>query len=183
VVTRALDLAVLLLLAVAILMPRPDVKVKPGLTLAQDQRDRVAELQTRMVADPTDGVAAMELADLFLDARRPDWALATVSAATEASPNDHRLHLRRSLALADHYEAARAHVAAERALALCEGGSVASCGEAEHSRLTLLESTLRRVKGIDMRKDPNRAKEELIKAFRPAFIPRARKNPARDAGG
>jgi hypothetical protein len=174
VVTRALDLAVLLLLAVAILMPRPDVKVKPALALEQTDRDRVAELQAQLLARPDDSATALELADLFMGAHRPDWALAAVSPALEGHPNDHRLHLRRSLALAEHYEARPAYTSMARALSLCESGSEAKCTDGEYSRLSFLEGTLRRVKDIDMRKNPNAAKEELLKALRPAYLPRKR---------
>jgi len=41
--TRVLDLAILLLLAVAIIMPRPDVKLHHRLTLHETERDRVAD--------------------------------------------------------------------------------------------------------------------------------------------
>lgn len=176
-VTRALDLAVLFLLAVAILLPRPDVKATPALAVDAATRDRVAELQTRLLRDPGDTAAALELADVFMDARHPDWALAAVSGPLAAHPDDHRLHQRRSLALADHYEAAPAYLSAQRALALCLSGSSAPCGEGERARLELLESTLRRVRYIDMRKDPNSAKEEILKGLRPTYIP-PRKQPA-----
>jgi hypothetical protein len=175
--TRVLDLAVLLLLGVAVLMPRPDVKVTPALALDGAGRDRVAELQTLLLRTPGDVPATLELADLFLDARHPEWALATVSPALDAHPTDHRLVLRRSLALADHFEGAPAYVAAQRALALCQSGSAAPCGEGERARLELLESTLRRVKDIDMRKDPNTAKEEILKGLRPTYLPRKKPAP------
>jgi len=170
--TRVLDLAILLLLGVAIVMPRPDVKVKPALAVDVTQRDRAAELQTRLLQQPTDADASLELADIFMDAHRPDWALATISGALEAHPGDHRLAQRRSLALADHFEARPAFESATRALALCRSGSTAPCGEGELARLELLVSTLDRIKNIDMRKDPNAAKEQILKALRPTYIPK-----------
>ena len=171
-VTRILDLAVLLLLAFAILMPRPNAKVKPALAAGPAERDRVAELQARLFATPGDGGAALELADIFMDGRRADWALAVLQPAIEASPADHRLFLRRALALADHFEAAAAYQAAARALALCEAGGAVRCDDTEHSRIALVERTLARVKHIDMRKDPNAAKEQILKALRPAYLPK-----------
>lgn len=180
-IPRVLDLAILLLLAVAVLLPRPDVKVKPALTLPEDQRDRVAELQTRLLAAPGDLPLSLELADIFIDARRPDWALATLADALDAHPQDHRLHFRRSLAMADHFEAAPAFYAVERALALCQTGSTAPCGESERARLELLRGTLERIRHIDMRKNPNAAKVEILQALRPATLARPRpKKP--DAG-
>src|SRR3954463_5816988 len=96
--TRVLDLAVLLLLGVAIAMPRPDVNVRPALAVDPADRDRIAELQTRLLQTPDDADAALALADIFLDAQHPDWALATLSTPIEAHPADHRLLSRRSLA-------------------------------------------------------------------------------------
>ncbi len=175
--TRVLDLAVLFLLAVAILMPRADVRVK--LAFATGERDRVAELEARLAAKPDDVPVAMQLADLFMDGRRPDWALAVLRPALDGHPGDHRLHLRRSLALADHFEAAAAYQAARQAQALCEVGSTTKCGDGERSRIALLTSTLERVKDIDMRQDPNAAKERILEALRPTYV---RKPPRRDAG-
>jgi hypothetical protein len=168
--TRVLDLAVLLLLGVAILMPRPDVRVKPALAVAAEDRDRVAELQTKLLGSPGDANAALELADIFLDAHHPDWALPALTAALAAHPDDHRLHSRRALALVDHFEARPASEAGTRALSLCRQGSSVPCGEGERSRLELLVATLERIKHIDLRKDPNSAKEQILKALRPAYI-------------
>jgi hypothetical protein len=171
-VSRILELTILLLLAVAILLPRPGVTVQAGLKLDQAGRDRAAELQARLLVAPGDPEAALELADIFLDARRPDWALATLAPALDEKPDDHRLHGRRALALADHFEADAAYNAARKALALCGAGSSARCGDGEQSRLRLLTSTLDKVKGIDMRKNPNEAKERILKALHPVWVPK-----------
>lgn len=170
--TRVLDIVVLMMVAIAILIPRPGVQVKPALAADAERRARVAELQTRLLGHPTDAEASLELADIFLDGRRPDWALATLTDPLAANGNDHRLHWRRSLALADHFEGGGAYQSAARALSLCEGGSSRSCGDADRSRLELLVGTLERVKGFDMRKDPNRAKQEIVKALRPTYLPK-----------
>jgi hypothetical protein len=172
VVKRVLDLAILLLLATAILMPRPDVKVKPGLPPDPAMRQRVAELQTELLATPGNVLAALELADIFMDLRHPDWALASLEGALDAHPDDHRLHHIASLALADHFEPGYAYTEAGKALTLCESGSAVACGEAERSRLDILKSTLERIKNLDMRRDPNAAKEQLIKALRLTYIPK-----------
>ncbi len=172
VVTRVLDLAILLLLAVAILLPRPDVKVKPVLPPDPAVRQRVAELQSEILATPGNVPAALELADIFMDLRHPDWALASLEGALDAHPDDHRLHHLASLALADHFEPAHAYTEAGKALTLCESGSAVACGEAERGRLDLLKSTLERIKNMDMRRDPNSAKEQLIKALRLTYIPK-----------
>jgi hypothetical protein len=176
--TRVLDLAVLLLVAVAVLLPRPDVVVQPGLKLDIERRERVAELEAALGADPGEAERSLELSDLFMDGRRPDWALAAVTRALERQPHDHRLHGRRSMALAEHFEAAPAFVAAEKALALCESGSSAKCGEQERARLAFLRDTLGRVKDLDMRRDPNTAKERLLRAMKPAYLPPAKGSSA-----
>jgi hypothetical protein len=182
VVTHVLNLAVILLLAVMLLLPRPDAKVKPALEMGAENRTQVVELQTRLLAAPEDTEAALRLSDIFLDERHPDWALAVLQPAVEAHPNDHRLHWRRSLALAEHFAPAGAHQAATRALALCQTGSARPCGDATLARLQILESTLARVKDIDMRQDPNTAKKRLIEAMHPTYLRKPRKKAAADAG-
>ncbi len=171
-VTRVLDLAILLLLAAAILIPRPDVKVKAALPNDPAVRQRVAELQVQLLAAPGNTAAALELADIFMDLRHPDWALASLEGPMNAHPDDFRLHHLASLALADHFEPAPAFTEAQKALALCDAGSSVPCGEAERGRLALLQSTLERIKHMDMRRDPNSAKAKLIEGLRMTFIPK-----------
>jgi hypothetical protein len=183
VVTRVLDLAVLVLLAVAILMPRPDVKVKPALPEDSPARQRIAELQAQAMADPTDTTAALDLAGVFMDVGHPEWALASLDKVLAAHPDDHRIHLARSLAFVDHYEAGYAFAEANRALALCDSGSVAPCDEAEHGRMVILKGTLDRIKHMDMRRDPNSAKDQIIKGLRSTFVPRSRPHKAEAAAG
>jgi hypothetical protein len=180
--TRVLDLAVLLLLGVAIVMPRPDVNVRPALAVDSTERDRVAELQTKLLQRPDDVDSALALADIFLDTQHPDWALAALSAPIETHERDHRLFSRRSLALAQHFEARAAFDAGSHALALCRAGSSVPCGDGEEARLELLVSTLDRIKNIDMRQNPNAAKEQILMALRPAYIPKhPAKTPAKPA--
>jgi hypothetical protein len=176
-VTRILDLAVLGLCAVAVLLPRPDVRVQPALRLDPDRRLRVAELEATLAADPGEPAASLELSDLFLDAHRPDWALATATRALDRAGSDHRLHSRRALALADHFEAGLAYAAADRALHLCRSGSTAPCSDTDRARLELLHQTLERVRDIDMRQNPNAARERIMKALRPAYIPKSKSDP------
>jgi hypothetical protein len=177
VLTRVFDLAVLALCAVAVLLPRPDVQVQPGLRLDGQRLERVAELEAQLAADPGEPGMALELSDLFMDGKRPDWALSTVTRALERAPRDHRLYMRRSLALADHFEAGAAYEAAARALALCDAGSSVTCSAPERMRIQLLHDTLIRVKDIDMRSDPNTAKERILRALKPAYVPPPRTSP------
>jgi hypothetical protein len=174
-------LAILVLLAVAILIPRPDVKVKPAYAESSPARQRIAELQVQLMATPADSTTALELAGLFMDVGHPEWALPALDSALAAHPDDHRIHLARSLAFVDHFEAGYAYGEAIRALTLCEAGSLVPCDEAEHGRMVILKSTLDRIKNMDMRRDPNSAKDQIIKGLRPTFLPKKRADkPAPD---
>jgi hypothetical protein len=186
-VTRVLDLIVILLLAVVMLMPRPDVTVKAALPLPAARRERVAELQAVMLAKEDPVNEAIELADIYLDGHRPDWALATVGGVLPLHQDDYRLHHIRAIAYADRFESAPAFEAATRALALCERPAPPTgptCGEAARSRLNLLHATLSNISGIDMRRNPALAKERIFESLHPAFIPRrAVKKPSPGQGG
>jgi hypothetical protein len=175
-VTRILDLIVIILLATVLLMPRPDASVKPALTLDPERRARVAELQSTLIGRPDAVDASLELANIFLDGHRPDWALVTVTAATKYHPNDYRLHNLRAIAYADRFEGAPAFEAVQRAVALCDaptppaGGAV--CGDAARGRLALLAATLEEVSKVDMKKQPYLAKDRIFKTLHPTFIPK-----------
>jgi hypothetical protein len=103
-VTRILDIIVIILLATVLLIPRPGVTVKPALALDSERRERVAELQSTLVGQPDATEPALELAHIYLDGHRPDWALATVGAALRAHADDYRLHHVRAIAYADRFE-------------------------------------------------------------------------------
>jgi hypothetical protein len=175
-VTRILDLIVIVLLGVVLLMPRPDVTVKAALRLPTDRRERVAELQARLVAQPDAVEPAIELANIYLDGHRPDWALATVGAILPAHESDFRLHHLRAIAYADRYESPPAFEAASRALALCEHADPEAghpCSDADRGRLYLLKQTLESVAGIDMKKDPALAKERIMGSLHPTYLPKS----------
>ena len=95
---------VILLLATVVLLPRPDASVKAALVLEPEQRARVAELQATLIGRPEAVDASLELANLFLDGRRPDWTIAAVTAALAHHPNDYRLHHLKAIAYADRFE-------------------------------------------------------------------------------
>jgi len=164
-------------------MPRPDVKVKPAIAEDSPARGRIAELQAQLLAQPADTGVALELAGIFMDVGHPEWALATLDSALAAHPDDHRLHLARSLAFVDHFEAGYAYAEALRAITLCENGSTVPCADAEHSRMVILKNTLDRIKHMDMRRDPNSAKDQIIKGLRSTFLPKPKldKSPGHQA--
>jgi len=119
--------------------------------------------------------ASRELANIFLDGHRPDWALVTLTAAAKYHPNDYRLHNLRAIAYADRFEGAPAFEAVQRAVELCDatppppGGAV--CGDAARGRLALLAAALEEVSKVDMKKQPYLAKERIFKTLHPTFIP------------
>jgi len=161
---QILEVVVFLMIAVAVLLPRPDVKVKPALGLGPAERDRLALLQVAAAKGPLDTEAALEMSDLLMDGGRPDWALSVITRALDEAPRDHRLHLRRAMALAERFETEPAFKASERALALCE--SSAGCSASEVARLRYLKSSLKSISGIDIRENANLAKERLIRGLR-----------------
>ena len=182
--TRILDILVLLLLATLLVMPRPDATVKAALPLSPERRERVAELQARLLGTPDDVTGSLELADLFLDGHRPDWTLATVGHLLPAHADDYRLELRRAVAYADRFEAAPAFAAASRTWDLCNGPrapNVPECDEAIRGRIALLRDTLERVKGIDMRNNPALAKDKIFEGLHPVWLMKRPKAKAASA--
>jgi hypothetical protein len=175
-VTRILDLIVLLLLATVLLIPRPDATVKPALTLDPELKDRVAELQSVLAGQPDAIDAGLELANIYLDGHRPDWALATVTPLLRLHPDDYRLYHVRAIAYADRFEGDPAFEAARRATELCEREppppGAPACGEATHGRLVLLRSALESVVGIDMKDKPYLAKERIFRELHPVYVPK-----------
>ena len=186
-ITRLLDLIILALLAAIVLMPRPDASVKPALALDQEQRARVAELQSLLIARPGDVDASLELANIFLDGHRPDWALVTATAAAKVHPNDYRVHHVRAIAYADRFEGEPAFEAAQRAAELCDAtpppAGAPVCGDAARSRLALLSATLGEVAKVDMKKQPYLAKDRIFKTLHPTFIPKPKPPAAKTAPG
>ena len=180
-VTRTLDLIVLVLLATVLLMPRPDATVKAALAVDPELRDRVAELQSILAGKPDSVDAAIELANIYLDGHRPDWALATVSPLVAAHPDDYRLQHVRAIAYADRFEGAPAFDAATKALALCERAPAGApaCGEAAHARLALLRSALESVAAVDMKNQPYLAKDRIFRELHPVFVPRPKSKTAK----
>ena len=187
--TRILDLIVLILLATILLMPRPDASVKPALTVDAERRERVAELQAVLAGHPDDAAASLELANIYLDGHRPDWALAAVTAALKFHPDDYRLQQVRAIAYADRFESAPAYAAAQEALALCEhvppAAGAPACDETAHSRIALLVSTLKSIANVDMRGAPYAAKDRIFHELHPVFVPRpkAKKPTGEKAAG
>ncbi len=181
-ITRILDLIVILLLATILLMPRPDATVKAALNIDGERRERVAELQSILMGHPDDVAASIEVANIYLDGHRPDWALAAATTAVRTHGNDYRLHHLRAIAYADRFEAAPAFEAAELALSLCDRTpqppGVPPCDDAVRGRISLLETTLRAIANVDMKNKPYLAKEKIFHALHPTFLPKPKAKAA-----
>jgi hypothetical protein len=177
-VSRILDLIVIVLLATILLMPRPDATVKPALGVDGERRQRVAELQSILIGHPDDVGASLEVANIYLDGHRPDWALAAASTAIRFHPDDYRLQHVRAIAYADRFESAPAFEAATSALALCDRtaqpAGVPPCDDAVHGRISLLAATLESIAHVDMKNAPYLAKEKIFHSLHPTFVPRPR---------
>jgi hypothetical protein len=175
-VTRILDLIVIVLLATILLMPRPDATVKPALNVDGERRERVAELQSILIGHPDDATASIELANIYLDGHRPDWALAAATSAARFRADDYRLHHLRAIAYADRFESAPAYEAAQQAMALCDRApqpaGVPPCDEAVRGRISLLTTTLQAIAHVDMKGAPYLAKEKILHELHPAFLPK-----------
>ncbi len=175
-VTRILDLIVIVLLATILLMPRPDATVKAALNVDGERRERVAELQSILIGHPDDAAASIELANIYLDGHRPDWALAAASTALRFHADDYRLHHLRAIAYADRFESAPAFEAVTAALALCDRpaqpAGVPPCDDAVHGRISLLATTLESIAHVDMKNAPYLAKEKIFHSLHPTFLPK-----------
>ena len=140
-ITRILDLIVIILLATILLMPRPDATVKAALNVDGERRERVAELQSILIGRPDDVAASLELANIYLDGHRPDWALAAATTALRFHDSDYRLHHVRAIAYADRFEGEPAFEAAELAMSLCDRtpqpAGVPPCDDAVRGRISL----------------------------------------------
>jgi Flp pilus assembly protein TadD len=182
-VTRILDLIVLILLATILLMPRPDASVKPALNVDGERRERVAELQSILIGHPDDAAASIELANIYLDGHRPDWALAAATSAARFHGNDYRLHHLRAIAYADRFEGEPAFEAAEQALSLCDQAAqppgVPACDDAVRGRISLLQTTLQASAHVDMKNAPYLAKEKIFHALHPTFVPKPKSGAAK----
>jgi hypothetical protein len=178
-VTRILDLIVIVLLATILLMPRPDATVKAALNVDGERRERVAELQSILIGHPDDAAASIELANIYLDGHRPDWALAAASTALRFHADDYRLQHLRAIAYADRFESAPAFEAVTAALALCDRttqpAGVPPCDEAVHGRISLLATTLESIAHVDMKNAPYLAKEKIFHSLHPTFLPKPKK--------
>jgi len=170
-----LDLAAIFLLAIVFLFPRPGVIVHPALPRAGTQTlDRVAELQARLLAQPADAEAGLELADLYVWQWRPDWALSVLGPLAERHPGDFRIPFALAVAYADRFDFPSAKASIDLAQEVCtKNAGAAPCGEPDRVRMSVFDHAVGDVvaEHVNPIKDPNRAKEILDSAMHNAKVP------------
>ncbi|RMH42988.1 MAG: hypothetical protein D6689_06415 [Deltaproteobacteria bacterium] len=153
-----LDGVAVVLVAIAIGLPPREVHVTdPVPPIPRDAAIEISRYQAKLAADPADGVAAEDLADLLLDLGYSDWALRVAGDAArfERSPTRWRALRGVSAAHAERLEVADALRWGELALSACEANEVA-CPAHEQVRLRIYIAQLRAgvESGIDPRVDP-----------------------------
>ncbi|MDB4968231.1 MAG: hypothetical protein JWN44_3920 [Myxococcales bacterium] len=156
--SRIVDLIAVAAVAVVVLLPSGSLVAKPALVGDKIELDRVAALEDARFAAPDDVEKSLALADAYLRAEHPDWALETTSQFAEAG--DHRIHLTRATAYAERLQPTDAVAAAERASDACEREGAARCSSAERVRIGLVAAPMQALldQKIDPRKDPKRAR-------------------------
>jgi len=155
--SRLVDLIAVAAVAIVVLLPSGSLVAKPALVGDKIELDRVAALEDARFADPTNPDRALALADAYLRAEHPEWALATT--AQFAADGDHRVHLLRATAFAEELHAHEAVAEAARATAACdrEGDK---CDTAARVRIGVVAAPMQALvdSGIDPRKDPKAAR-------------------------
>jgi hypothetical protein len=160
---RLFDVIAVFCVAVVVLLPKASVDAKPALNVDTAQESHIAALEDSFARDPRNETVAVELADSYLEAERPDWALVTLSGfAGDASSA--RVSLVRATAHADRLEADAAVKAIHEGEAAC---AAHGCPPIVASRLQLIGAPMQALVDakIDPHKDLLRAKEAVGKAL------------------
>lgn len=157
-VPRIADLIAVAAVAVVVLLPKGALVAKPALVGNKVDLDRVAMLEDARFAAPNDLNRALALADAYLAASHPDWALETTAQFADA--DDFRLHLSRATAYADRLQPLPAAKEARQAYAACDRAGSSRCGGAARVRISLVAGPMQALldRGIDPRKDPAAAR-------------------------
>jgi hypothetical protein len=156
--SRIVDLIAVAAVAVVVLLPSGSLVAKPALVGDKIELDRVAALEDARFLAPDDIETSLALADAYLRAEHPDWALETTAQFTDAG--DHRVHLARATAYAERLQAGEAVAAAQRAYDACDRQGGEKCGSAARVRIGLVAAPMQALidQNIDPRKDPKRAR-------------------------
>ena len=155
--SRLVDLIAVAAVAVVVLLPSGSLVAHPALVGDKIELDRMAALEDARAAAPDDVDRALALADAYLAAEHPDWALETT--AQLAADGDHRIHLIRAVAYAERLQAPESLAEAERATQACDREG-AKCDATARVRIALVQEPMRTLvdNKIDPRKDPKGAR-------------------------
>jgi len=158
--SRLVDLIAVAAVAIVVLLPSGSLVAKPALVGDKIELDRVAALEDARFADPTSVDKALALADAYLRADHPEWALATTAQFEDAG--DHRVHLARTTAYAERLQAHEAVAEAQRGYAACDREG-AKCDAAARVRIGVVAAPMQALVDakIDPRHDPKRARDAV----------------------
>jgi hypothetical protein len=164
-VARIVDIIAVTAVAVVVLLPSGSLVAKPALVGDKIELDRIAALEDARFSAPDDVERALALADAYLRAEHPDWALATTATFVDAG--DHRVHTLRATAWAERLQAAEAVAEAQRGYAACDREGPARCDAAARVRLGVVAAPMQALvdAGVDPRKDPRKARETVAGAL------------------
>jgi hypothetical protein len=156
--SRIVDLIAVAAVAVVVLLPSGSLVAKPALVGDKIELDRVAALEDARFAHPDDRERALALADAYLHAVHPEWALETTAQFADGS--DHRVHLARATAYAERLQAPEAVAEAARAYAACDKQGPAICTPTARVRIGVVAAPMQVLvdQHIDPRKDPQAAR-------------------------
>jgi len=154
---RLVDLIAVAAVAIVVLLPSGSLVAKPALVGDKIELDRVAVLEDERFVDPTNVDKALALADAYLRAEHPDWALATTAQFVDAG--DHRIHLMRTTAFAERLQPADAVKEAQRGYAACDREGK-KCDAAARMRIGVVAAPMQALVDakIDPRRDPKAAR-------------------------
>jgi len=156
--SRLVDLIAVAAVAIVVLLPSGSLVAKPALVGDKIELDRIAALEDARFSDPTNVDEALALADAYLRADHPEWALATTAQFGDAG--DHRVHLVRATAYAERLQAHEAVAEAQRGYAACDREGTTKCDAAARMRIGVVAAPMQALvdANIDPRHDPKAAR-------------------------
>lgn len=167
------DLTVAVVVAIAVLLPPRPQEAAAAAKVDADAQWALARTEARLLAQPGDPTAAVELSRRLREAKLLDWAIEVPELAVRDAGEDParwRAMLATSAAYAERLDVDKAFAWADQALRTCAQAG-AACPSWEQVRVELyarhLEGGIK--SGIDPRKDPDgfrRAGEQTLRQIR-----------------
>jgi hypothetical protein len=156
--SRLIDVIAVAAVAIVILLPSGSLVARPALVGDKIELDRVAALEDARFVDPTNVDKALALADAYLRAEHPEWALATTTQFDDAG--DARVYLTRATAYSERLQPHDAIAEADRGYAACDHGAAGRCDPALRVRIGVVAAPMQALvdANIDPRHDPKAAR-------------------------